>query len=79
MEFEITTENSVYRVIDSGDGKVSAKRIKTNNQYGVNPLSEPSCPGVVWKKGENGELLVLDEKGRPTLRTTKIIKTVEKE
>ena len=67
----IETENSFYGISDSGD-MVVAQRIETKNQFGISN-HEPLYIGVSWKTGDGDRLIILDEKNRPVLKTTKII------
>lgn len=73
----IETENTFYGINDSEEARVIAQRIATRNLFGVSLNNEPLCIGILWKKGENGQLIVLDEKGLIVLETTKIVKIFE--
>lgn len=73
----IETENTFYGINDSEEGRVVAQRIATRNLFGVSLNYEPLYIGVLWKKNQEGQLVVLDEKNTPILETTKIINIFE--
>lgn len=79
MNFDIIilTQNSFYGISDSEEGRVVAQRIATRNLFGVSLNHEPLYIGVLWKKNQEGQLVVLDEKNTSILKTTKIIKIFE--
>ncbi len=73
--YEVSTERSVYRLEESPEG-VFAKRTHSR-AFPVSEKAEPSYIGVSWRKGDNGELVIIDEQGRVVLKTTKIVKMEE--
>jgi hypothetical protein len=73
----IETENTFYGINDSEGGRVVAQRIATRNLFGISLNHEPLYIGVLWKKNQEGQLVVLDEKNTSALKTTKIIKIFE--
>lgn len=73
--YVVYTERSTYRLENHSEG-VFAKRTHSR-AFPVSEETEPLYPGVIWKKGDNGELLIIDEKGRVVLKTTRIVKMEE--
>ncbi|MFA5729969.1 MAG: hypothetical protein WC938_01965 [Candidatus Paceibacterota bacterium] len=67
----VETKNSFYGISDSGD-MVVAQRIETKNSFGISN-HEPLYIGVSWKTGDSDQLIILDEKNCPVLKTTKIV------
>jgi len=75
----IETENTLYGVNDSVAGKISAQRIAARNRFGVCLMNEPLYIGIIWKVGDEGQMVVIDENGLCVLKTTKIVNIFAKE
>lgn len=81
MDFNkiVETEKTIYGINDSIDGKVVVQKIAARNQFGVCLMSEPLYIGIAWKKGDDNQLIVLDENGLIVLKTTRIVNIFIKE
>jgi hypothetical protein len=72
----IKTQNTIYGIDDSIEGRVVAQRVATKNSFGISN-HEPLYFGVSWKQNEAGQLVILNERNVPVLITTKIVEIRE--